>query len=348
MAWQDRPYYRDQRGSSNPLWWLLSGSVPLFTAFGIRVRAHASLVLYAILVLLFGLGWGFVWQDRVLNVTVVFGIVLLHEFGHCFTARWVGGEANDILMHPLGGLAYAAPPRRPLPTFLTVLGGPAVNIAFCIVCAGLLWAMSGSLPLNPFYPAPPVHAFRGWLDVYRYTYWIYQVNYSLLMFNLLPIFPLDGGQMLQTILWPKFGYFKSMLFSCNVGMVCSILGGMIALATFNIMLAILAAFLFLYCLNYKRMLVAVGPEEYADSTDYSAAYEPLTPRRRAPSKRSVRRAEKLRREEATEQQKIDAILSKVSAHGMHSLSWWEKRTLHKATEQQRKRDLELSRTKRVL
>src|SRR5688572_26946288 len=118
MAWQDRPYYRDRDPSAgNPLMWLLTGSVPLFTVFGIRVRAHASMVLYAVLVLIFGLGPGYAWQDRVQNVTLLFAIVLLHEFGHCFAARWVGGEANDILMHPLGGLAMASPPRRPLPTF---------------------------------------------------------------------------------------------------------------------------------------------------------------------------------------------------------------------------------------
>ena len=78
MAFQDRHYYRDSSGNTgNPFMWLLTGSVPLFTAFGIRVRAHASLVLYCIFTLLFGLGPGFTWQDRVQNVTVLFAIVLL-------------------------------------------------------------------------------------------------------------------------------------------------------------------------------------------------------------------------------------------------------------------------------
>src|SRR3954468_2776303 len=103
MGWEDRPYYRDRGGSgslSNPLMWLLTGSVPLFTAFGIRVRAHASLLLMIVLVLLFGLGQGFTWQDRVQSMSILFGIILLHEFGHCFAAPSVGGEANDILMWP--------------------------------------------------------------------------------------------------------------------------------------------------------------------------------------------------------------------------------------------------------
>src|ERR1700733_6882186 len=145
MAWQDRPYYRD-RGtpSGNRLLWLLFGSVPLFTVFGIRVRAHASLVLYAILILAIP-STGFWWQDRVENVVLVFCIVLLHEFGHCFAARWLGGYADEILMHPLGGFAMAHPPRHPWPTFLTVAAGPGVNVLICLVTGAILWLGGGTI-----------------------------------------------------------------------------------------------------------------------------------------------------------------------------------------------------------
>src|SRR4051812_9913331 len=114
MGWQDRSYYRDSGpGAGNAILRMLTGSFPLFTAWGIRVRVHASLVVLVVLVLLLGLGQGFTWQDRLQSMSVLFVIILLHEFGHCFAARAVGGEANDILMWPLGGLAMANPPRRP-------------------------------------------------------------------------------------------------------------------------------------------------------------------------------------------------------------------------------------------
>jgi Zn-dependent protease len=345
MAWQDRPYYRDRSNSTNPLMWLLTGSIPLFTVFNIRVRAHASMVLYAVLVLLLGFGPGYAWQDRVQNVTLLFAIVLLHEFGHCFAARWVGGSAEDILMHPLGGLAMARPPRRPLPTFITVAGGPLVNVVICLIFGAGLWALGGWLPWNPVL-TKPIRNFEGWLDVWRYLFWIYQISWTLLCFNLLPIFPLDGGQMLQSILWPKFGYFRSMIFSCTAGMVCAVLGGMVALATLNIALAILAAFGFMYCMQFKRQLIAMGPEEYADDgIDYSAAYE-IDPRPKASkreSRRAAKAAAKRARDAENEQRQIDAILAKVSTHGMQSLSWREKRTLKKATEHQRERDLHAAR-----
>jgi Zn-dependent protease len=325
--------------------WLMTGSVPLFTAFGIRVRMHASLLLLIVLVLLFGLGQGFTWQDRLQSMGVLFGIILLHEFGHCFAARSVGGEANDILMWPLGGLAMANAPRRPWPTFITVAGGPLVNVIICAICGAALYLRFGWLPWNPFRFASFGH-FESWLSWGRYAFWIYQVSWSLLIFNLMPIFPLDGGQLLQSILWPKFGYYKSMMFACTTGIVGAAVGGAVALATFNIWLAVLAYSGFTTCLNMRRMLQAEGPWGFQeeDGVDYSASLfnkDPDTPRRKDLSKRVLRRAQKREAAEAAEQVHVDAILAKVSAHGMHSLTWWEKRALKRATERQRKRDVEL-------
>jgi stage IV sporulation protein FB len=345
MAWQDRPYYRDRAPARNPLLWLLYGSVPLFTVFGIRVRAHASLVLYVGLVLLLGLGPGFAWQDKVLSMAMLFVLVLLHEFGHCFAARWLGGSADDILMHPLGGLAMAQPPRHPWPTFLTVLAGPSVNLLICVITGSILWITTGWVPRDPFHFIAPHWGFSHWYDLLRYDYWIYELSLMLLVFNLLPIFPLDGGQMVQTMLWPKLGYYRSMLISCVVGMVASVLGAMIAFASRDIGLALLAMMGFICCFSFRRQLLAIGPEEYADETDYSAAYDNPAPvkRRRKVSRRAVKKARRRAQQEAIQQRRIDTILAKVSAQGLASLTWAERRALHKATDQQRKRDLELTR-----
>src|SRR6476646_8427876 len=145
MGWEDRPYYREGRNTGgNPFMWLLTGSVPLFTAFGIRVRAHASLAVVCALMFLFSIleGRG---SMGVQGVTALCAVILLHEFGHCFAARWVGGTAEDILMTPLGGLAMAMAPRRPWPTFVTVAGGPAVNVIICLLCGIGLYALIGYL-----------------------------------------------------------------------------------------------------------------------------------------------------------------------------------------------------------
>src|SRR5260221_6618396 len=100
MGWQDRSYYRDSgRGSSNPLLWLLTGSVPLFTAFGIRVRMHASmLILIGLTLLTSGLQGYAAAQNAMAGSLALFVIVLRHEVGHCFAARCVRGEGRDILV----------------------------------------------------------------------------------------------------------------------------------------------------------------------------------------------------------------------------------------------------------
>jgi stage IV sporulation protein FB len=357
MGWEDRPYYRDRPpGGGNAFLRMLTGSVPLFTVFGIRVRAHATLVISIVLMLLFGFGYkGFTLQDRVIAASILFLIVLLHEFGHCFTARWVGGEAEDILMHPLGGLAMTSPPRRPLPTFLTVAGGPAVNVLICLLTGAIVWWQTGAVPWNPFRFTAPLdfEISSAWWNVLWYAFWIYQVSFQLLIFNLMPIFPLDGGQMLQSILWPRFGYFKSMVFACTTGMVGALLGAAVALAFGNVMLGILAFLGFTYCLQLRRQVTAAGPYGFSDEdspVDYGASLRTSTRAIRKQSRLSRWSAERVKKraqEEAAEQVKIDQILAKVSAQGMHSLTWLEKRALRQATERQRKRDLETGRGRRV-
>jgi stage IV sporulation protein FB len=352
MAYQDRPYYRDSSGSTgNPLNWLVSGSVLLFTAFGIRVRLHASLLIVMILILLFGIGgFGNTASLRVQSVTMLFMVILLHEFGHCFAARSVGGDANEIVMTPLGGLAMAMAPRRPWATFVTVAGGPLVNIIICSLCAAGLYFILGVYPLGPWTFGKIYPAVRdpGWWQLSSYLFWIYATSWFLLAFNMLPIFPMDGGQMLQSILWRPMGYYKSMMLTVNIGMVGSALLFMVGLATLGtigggVLLMIIAANCFINCYQQRLLLKAEGPwgfTEEQDSTDYSAAYEPATPRkrrlRRWAARRAQRRALKEAREQRLEQQRIDAILAKVSAHGMHSLNWLERRALKKATEHQRK------------
>ena len=348
MAWQDRPYYRDRPDASwTPLSWLLYGSFPMFAALGIRVRAHASMVVYAALVLVFGVGGGFTWQDRVENVSILFAVVILHEFGHCLAARWVGGTAEDIVIHPLGGLALASPPRRPLPTFLTVAAGPAVNVLICLTCGCILWAVTGWTSINPLSLTSPMFRAFAWYDLVRYTFWVYRISLMLLFFNLLPIFPLDGGRMVQTAMWPWIGYYRSTLVSCVVGMVAGGLVVMAGIASRDIFLGLLGGMGFYYCFQLRRQLLATGPEEYADDgIDYSAAYEPATPRRKRRTSRGARRAVAQARRSALEakleSERLDVILAKVSAAGLASLTWRERRVLRRATESRRKRDIGLS------
>lgn len=351
MAWEDRSYYRDQSGSpNNYLLRLVTGSVPLFTIFGVRVRAHASLIVCIAITILLGF-WDSIYtlQLRATTMAMLFGIVTLHELGHCFMARWVGGSADEVLLWPLGGLAMTQPPHRPWPTFLTIAAGPATNALICLACAIGLWLNTpvhhvwGTL--NPLHPLRFVTVGRAAFCFW----WIYYLSYLMLLFNvLLPIYPLDGGQMVQTALWAKLGYHRSMVISTNVGMVGSLVMFVVGLFISPLFISLLAVWLFLGCLQQRTMLREMGegdwPEE-SSGVDYSASLHLRedAPRRRRANLRALRRARKIAKLEAALAQHIDTILAKVSAHGMASLNWREKRALRKATEQQRRREVELSR-----
>src|SRR5882757_8435846 len=104
MGWQDRPYYRDRSyGSGNPLLWIFMGSVSLGRWFGIEVKIHASLIVFIVITLLLPGSVDGIRNAAILSA-LLFGSVLLHEFGHCFGSRSVGGSPSEIMMTPLGGL----------------------------------------------------------------------------------------------------------------------------------------------------------------------------------------------------------------------------------------------------
>ena len=347
MGWQDRPYYRDQGSSSgNPLSWILYGSVPLFTVFNIRVRMHASLLIVVAWELLVselphGMGVG----NAMTFGVVLFGIVLLHEFGHCFAARRVGGDANEVILSPLGGAAFVDAPNRPWPQLITAVGGPAVNVIICGVTYAAMRLIVVLVPHAHFTLNPLIVG-----GVYSYLAWIFAISLGLLIFNLLPIYPLDGGRILQCLLWFKLRFYRATLITCMVGMIGSVLMAMYGIAFWNswygFILVIIAISCFLTCFQTRAQLKAAGPWEFEDEgIDYSASMwhpDDHPKKHKKLSRRAVRRLRKQAQREEEEQAQIDAILSKVSAQGMQSLTWWERRALRKATERQRRREIEVS------
>src|SRR5262245_56306901 len=118
----------------DPLTW----AIPLGRVFGITVRAH---ILFPVVALGLVLQAAFkkdvvpgTWIDVSMLLGLLFVSVLLHEFGHCFAARWMDGDANEILMWPLGGLAYCEVPHTPRANFVTAFGGPLVNLVLFLAC----------------------------------------------------------------------------------------------------------------------------------------------------------------------------------------------------------------------
>ncbi len=139
-----------------------------------------------------------------LEYVALFGIVTLHEFGHALACKQVGGQADQIVLWPFGGVAYVSPPRRPGATLWCIAAGPLVNV-------GLLPMLSVAvLMARRLHFAP---------DAYLFTLSLWWIDLILLLFNMLPIYPLDGGQIFQSLLWFVFGYARSLMIAASIGLV---------------------------------------------------------------------------------------------------------------------------------
>jgi Zn-dependent protease len=192
------------------------GSIRLFNFAGIDVFLHWSWFLVAVYEIQSRNGRysSIVWN--VLEYLALFLIVLIHEFGHALACRSVGGNANRIVLWPLGGVAYVDPPPRPGATLWSIAAGPLVNVILVPV-----FSVVESLALSSGLPSTHRDAFLLLLTVGKINRW-------LLVFNILPIYPLDGGQILRSLLWFVFGRAWSLIVAAVIGLLGAL--GFIGLA----------------------------------------------------------------------------------------------------------------------
>jgi Zn-dependent protease len=219
------------------------GSIHLFRFLGIDVFLHWSWFLVAIFMISYRPDRHLSYALWALEYLALFAIVLMHEFGHSLACRSVGGRADQIVLWPLGGVAFVDPPPRPGATLWSLAAGPLVN-ALLIPVLFLAWMLAGSSPLR--YSMP---------NFYEFVSTLWMINLVLLLFNLLPIYPLDGGQILRSLLWFMFGRARSLLVASTIGMVAVALLLLFAIRT--PWLGIMAAFALIQCwsgLQQARML----------------------------------------------------------------------------------------------
>jgi len=177
---------------------------------------------------------------NVLEYLALFLIVLMHEFGHSLACRQVGGTANRIVLWPLGGVAFVNPPQRPGATLCSIAAGPLVNVALLPLLVAAVFASRS----------------MGWAatlpDVYQLLRAVMWIDLSLLVFNVLPIYPLDGGQILRSLLWFALGRARSLMVATVLGLLGIVAFIGLALWARSIWFAALAAFMLMNCWSGLR------------------------------------------------------------------------------------------------
>src|ERR1700736_6521672 len=211
----------------------MSWSLPIIRIAGIQLRIHVTFLLL-IAWLAFGYyaqGGSAVAASRVIFVLLLFLCVVLHEFGHAFAAKAFGINTPDITLLPIGGVArLERMPEEPVQELIIALAGPAVNV---VIALGLLVVID-------WHGAAAARVFESPNLLTQ----LLAINVLLLLFNLLPAFPMDGGRVLRALLATRFSYARATQIAASIGQGFAFVFGFIGLLQ-NPLLIFIALFVYI-------------------------------------------------------------------------------------------------------
>lgn len=225
----------------------MRGSLTLGRIAGIRIAVHWTFLLLVAWVIFIYVQQGETLLGAMRGVgllAAVFACIVLHELGHALTARRFGIQTRDITLLPIGGVArLQRTPEHPTQELLVAVGGPVVTavLAALLFAAVLLTGSVGDL-------------FQLQLVGGNFLAKLAWVNTFLLLFNLLPAFPMDGGRMFRAVLHYEMDYVKATRIAATVGQAMAFGFGILGLFSFNVILIIIAFFVYLGASAEARMV----------------------------------------------------------------------------------------------
>jgi Zn-dependent protease len=353
----------------NPFSW----SFFLMRPFGITVRVHVLFPFVAVALILRAAytkdssgndAAAGIWLDAAIVMGLLFVAVLLHELGHCLGARLVDGDASEVMLWPLGGLASVEVPHTWGANLVTACAGPLANLGLCLISAMSLQLMTQFHYRPPFSP--------GWgsflIDAPN-TVWLYPwhgerylmsdigpvlmarffwVNWILFLINLLPGFPLDGGRILQCLLWPRYGFRQATTAAIYAGFITMFVVALYSIIQNEVLAICLAWFIFVTC--RQQYLILEGGEDALFGYDFTQGYtslerdQPPPARRKRPNfwqrwkqARLQRRMQRDEEQRVAEERRMDELLDKVQREGMSALNDEERRFLKRVSDRYRNR-----------
>jgi len=220
----------------------MSWSINIGSIAGIRLRLHVTFLLF--------IGWiavsrGIFGADpgraiaSVALLLLIFSCVLLHELGHALAARRYGIPTRDITLLPIGGLArLQRMPDKPLQEIVVAIAGPAVNVALAVI-----------LFLFTRWTAASIESqlLQGGL-----VETLFAVNVIMVLFNMIPAFPMDGGRVLRAALALKLPYVRATQIASIVGQGIAVVFGLLGFYTGNMMLVFIAIFVFMAAFDERQ------------------------------------------------------------------------------------------------
>jgi Zn-dependent protease/CBS domain-containing protein len=229
-------------------------SIRLFDVAGTAVRIHLTFILLLawIAAIHYNRGGTAAAFDGVLFIVLLFLCVVLHEFGHVFAARRYGIGTSDVTLLPIGGVAsLERMPEKPSQEIVVALAGPAVNVVIALVLVGLLGARIDLSQMTQLQEATSTLMGR-----------VAAANVALVIFNLIPAFPMDGGRVLRALLAIPLGYTRATRVAATIGQGLAFVFALLGLLG-NPLLILIAVFIF---------LAASGEAGYVQMREYTRGY----------------------------------------------------------------------------
>ncbi|MCA9198012.1 MAG: hypothetical protein KDA87_10755 [Planctomycetales bacterium] len=297
---------------------------------------------------------------------ILFISVLLHELGHVWVARKLDGHLNEVTIGPLGGLGPMPRDLEPQSDMVNSVAGPLINLGLCFIAAFALAIAGESSVAGLMHPFAPVNIMDGStaLVLTKLAFW---VNWMLILVNLIPAFPFDGGRLCHSTIQccnPNMERYQVRRITARIGKVASLCLLITACVLFSeqaqplwFAMLLLSIFVFFSARNHE--LQTASSESADDGAflgyDFSEGYTSLERSMRVDTGHSTKtrpkpgmftgwlaRRRELKRKQIAEREaadtlRLDEILSRVHELGLENLSNEEKAILNRVSQRLRKK-----------
>lgn len=218
----------------------MSSSLQIGKFAGIRVQIHWTFWLLFLFVAFFVFSQGGTFIDLLWHSFFIIGLflcVVLHEFGHALTAKRFGINTRSITLLPIGGLASLKKiPDQPSQELLVAIAGPAVNVIIALILVFFI-------PIENYAGMDPeaLQNEFSMINAGNFLFYLFSANVALVLFNLIPAFPMDGGRIFRAILSMKVGRIRATQIAASLGKFLALLFFLYGLF-YGIILSVIAVF----------------------------------------------------------------------------------------------------------
>ncbi len=230
----------------------MRGSIQIAKFFGIPVFVHWTFWLLLIYVPLIGLYKDMaphqtIWLGGLMAATFV--CVAMHEYGHALAARRYGIQTSDIILLPIGGVArLALMPEKPLQELIIAIAGPMVNVVIALLLS--IWFIYPGISALPSVAPGDEMSLIG--DYRFFVPALLFINVMLVVFNMLPAFPMDGGRVFRALLSSRFGLYKATQIATFFGQGIAALMLAYGLKEFSLTIIFIGVFIFFTAIRERK------------------------------------------------------------------------------------------------